>query len=111
MIEASCHCGAVRLKIADAPREVVVCNCSICRRLGAIWTYFPPTRVSVSGATSTYIWGDRSIAFRRCQECGCTTHWRSLDPARDDRMGVNARMLPPEAIAGLEVRKVDGASR
>jgi hypothetical protein len=49
------------------------------------------------------------LAFHHCRTCGCTTHWRSLDPARDDRMGVNARLMNPEAIKGARVRKLDGA--
>jgi hypothetical protein len=32
MIEASCHCGAVRLEIDSPPAEVTDCHCSICRR-------------------------------------------------------------------------------
>ena len=37
MIEAACHCGAVRLSVPSAPDTVTECNCSICRRLGARW--------------------------------------------------------------------------
>lgn len=48
MIEASCHCGAVRLEIdSPPPAEVNDCRCSICRRYGALWAYYAPERVRV----------------------------------------------------------------
>ena len=89
------------------------CNCSICRRLGTLCAYYRPSHVRITlkdGNTDTYLWGDKSIAFHRCPECGCFTHWTAVDPAIDqDRMGVNARMLPPEVLAKTQVRRFDGA--
>ena len=42
MIEATCHCGAVRLKAPHPPQSVTDCNCSICRLLGVLWAYYNP---------------------------------------------------------------------
>src|SRR5450432_1157825 len=111
MIEATCHCGAVRLQIARAPDEVADCNCSLCRRLGAVWAYCPPAQVEVLSApeaTVAYIQGDRTLATHHCRVCGCTTHWAPLDPTVD-RMGVNARLMDPKALAATPVKKFDGA--
>ena len=110
MIEASCHCGAVRLYVPHVPEEAKACNCSICRRLGAIWAYYLPAEVTTPAAdlTDPYMWGDRMIAFHRCRTCGCATHWLSLDPTTR-RMGVNARMFDPQVMAGIRVRPFDGA--
>jgi hypothetical protein len=111
MIEASCHCGAVKLTCTPAPTEVTDCNCSICRRYGTLWAYYSPRDVTIEppqGATDIYMWDDRSIAFHRCKTCGCVTHWAPVDPARD-RMGVNARLMPLETVAAARVRKLDGA--
>lgn len=109
MIEASCHCGAVRIEITHVPEEVTECNCSICRRYGAIWAYYSPKDVQVtSAATDAYTWGQRQIDFRRCQRCGCVTHWLATDRTRN-RMGVNARMIAPEILAKVRVRHLDGA--
>src|SRR5687768_7307944 len=44
-IEASCHCGTIRLAIDGAPEEVTECNCSICRRYGVLWAYYSPKQV------------------------------------------------------------------
>lgn len=108
MTEAVCHCGAVRLVLDKAPTEVTSCNCSICRRYGALWAYDSPRRVRTSGETQTYLWDDRSIAFHRCRVCGCVTHWSPVDEGRD-RMGVNARLLEPEILARARMRYLDGA--
>ncbi len=97
MVKASCHCGAVRLQIAAAPTEITDCNCSICRRYGVLWAYYPPDAVSIATSgkgTQTYMWDDRSLAFHRCPDCGCVTHWAPVDPAVG-RMGVNARLMDP----------------
>jgi len=110
-IEASCHCGAVRLEIASTPDSVTDCNCSICRRYGVLWAYYSPKQVRIippSGATDTYVWDDRSIEFHRCKHCGCVTHWAAID-ANPERMGINARMMHPDILKPLRIRKLDGA--
>ncbi len=114
MIEASCHCGAVRLRVAAPPSEATDCNCSICRRLGALWVYFPPAGVSIDGLEATQRYMRRetaeppTLAFHRCATCGCTTHWQALDPGID-RMGLNARLMSPEVLSRVRVRRFDGA--
>jgi hypothetical protein len=105
MIDASCHCGAVRFTTEAAPVEVNDCTCSICRRYGALWAYYHPSQVRFapeSGPTDVYMWGERILEFHRCAACGCITHWSAVDRTWP-RMGVNARMMPPEALAGVQV--------
>jgi hypothetical protein len=109
LIEASCHCGAVHLKISHAPTEVTDCNCSICRRYGVLWAYLSPRDVQVTkDATDIYIRGARTTEFHRCKHCGCVTHWTAVDKTRD-RVGVNARLMAPEILSQLRVRHLDGA--
>jgi hypothetical protein len=108
MIEASCHCGGVQIVVPYAPETVTECNCSICRRTGGQWGYYRPAEVTVRGATDTYQWGDRTLDLHRCRVCGNITHWSGLDPT-GDRMGVNARLMPPEVLRAARVRKFDGA--
>lgn len=110
-VESSCHCGAVRLEIAKPPETVTDCNCSICRRYGALWAYYSPTQVRIVAAADTsdmYQWGVKMIAFHRCKVCGCLTHWASSDGTLD-RMGVNARLMDLDVLAAARVRKLDGA--
>jgi len=110
MIKAACHCGAAVLTVPAAPTEAVECNCSICRRVAARWAYYTPTEVTlpVSGTTQVYVWGDRMLAFHRCKACGVTTHWQSLNGARD-RMAINARLVDDLDWTKIRVRQFDGA--
>ena len=108
MIEASCHCGAVRIEIDTPPETVTECNCSICGRYGWLVAHYSPKQVTVVGETDTYSWGDKSIEFHRCKVCGCATHWSAVDKTLD-RMGVSARLMPPEVLAQARVRHLDGA--
>ena len=39
MIKAACHCGAVRFELEAPPAWVLDCNCTLCRRYGALWAY------------------------------------------------------------------------
>jgi hypothetical protein len=72
LIESSCHCGGVRHSVNRAPEEAGDCNCTLCRRYGALWAYYSPKDVQVTNdATDIYMWGDRMIEFHRCKHCGC----------------------------------------
>ena len=113
MIEASCHCGSVRICIPRTPRTLTECNCSICRRYGALWAYFNASEVTIKGvrtSTASYLWGDRSIRFVRCRQCGCVTHWQEARTPRSGRMGVNARNLGPDIVQKIRIRRLDGAA-
>lgn len=112
MIEASCHCGAIRFSVEAPPEDVNSCNCSICRRYGTLWGYYQRPTVTFApdnGPTDVYLWGDRSLGFHRCRGCGCVVWWLSADPAYE-RMGVNARLFPPDVLAPIPIRFGDGAS-
>jgi hypothetical protein len=97
------------MEVAAAPERVTSCNCSICRRLGALWSYYRPdqVRTPAPGVTTPYVWGDKTLAFRHCPKCGCTTHWTSLD-ASADRMAVNARIMAID-LSAIPIRYLDGA--
>lgn len=110
MIEGTCHCGAVSYVFGHVPSRTNSCNCSICRRLGALWIYAPVAEITVTGPTARYIHGDKKLAFHWCKTCGCTTHWENLTPEETDAyMAVNLRLAAPEVIASVTVRHFDGA--
>jgi hypothetical protein len=112
MILGTCHCGAIRIELPSPPETVTDCNCSICRRYGALWAFYTIETVRVIGHpenTVAYIWGQKTISTLHCRICGCVTHWESLDPESDNRVGINIRNFDPEAVAGYRVRRFDGA--
>jgi hypothetical protein len=109
MIEASCHCGAVRIAVPHLPPKLTDCNCSLCRRVAGLWAYYSPAEVRVVGETVPYVQGDRMLETRHCPTCGCVTHWSPTERADANRMGVNARLMDPAVIAAIPVRRLDGA--
>ena len=93
MISGSCHCGAVTFEVDDAPQWLVACNCSVCRRLAALWFHTTTDKVRLTGGSASYAWGDKMLSFQRCENCGCVTHYLPLDGST--RMALNMRMADP----------------
>ncbi len=107
----SCHCGDVRFELSESPKFLVDCNCSICRRLGALWAHVPIESVQIvasKDATLKYIQGSKTLATHSCATCGCTTHWENLQPD-GNIMAVNFRMCDAGTIENYQIRKFDGA--
>lgn len=111
MLEGSCHCGAVHWRFEAKPDGATSCNCTVCRRYGALWIYgHEGIDVSATGATSTYMRGEAGLAFHFCAKCGCVSYWRSISVGQDGRrrMAVNVRLADPETVAGLPIDHFDG---
>ncbi|GAB1268265.1 GFA family protein [Aurantivibrio infirmus] len=112
MIESTCHCGAVRIEVSKKPDFVTDCNCSIDRRLGALWAYYKREEIKIIGHpenTDEYIWGEKTLRTVRCRSCGCTTHWEPLEIKSDSIFGVNTRNFERDVVKGIRVRHFDGA--
>jgi hypothetical protein len=112
MYTASCHCGAISLKVDEMPETLTECTCSICHRLGAQWAYYTLEQVRMTGSTAArtaYLWGDKCIEFYHCETCGCTTHYESVEKNEDSRIAINTRMMQRKDTAGIPVRIFDGA--
>ena len=112
MSKGSCHCGAVHFNITEQPKWLVDCNCSICRRIGALWAHIDCENVTIEcaeDATLAYVQGDRLLAVHTCKSCGCTTHWETLFPDTSPTMAVNFRMCATDEQSKYEIRKFDGA--
>jgi len=110
MIEGSCHCGGVRWTFEGVPEAATACNCTVCRRYGALWGYdYDGEGIHVSGPTHAYTRGD-SIGFHFCQACGCVAWWRALAAQPDGRrrIAVNLRLAEPDAVADIPIEHFDG---
>lgn len=112
MIAGDCHCGAVRIELPAPPATVTQCNCSICRRLGALWAFYPVAEVRVVAgpdATETYVWGEGTRRFVRCRACGCTTHVLPAVARPEPKIEVNMRLFEPAVAGPFRLRCFDGA--
>ncbi len=112
MLNGSCHCGNVRIDVPARPDTLILCNCSICRRYGTLWAFYPRADVRLTGHpqhTRGYVWGARSIETFHCSQCGCVTHWESLKPGAR-MVSVNIRNFDPHEIGEVRLRRFDGAA-
>ena len=109
---ASCICGRARITLPRTPDYVSHCNCSMCSKTGFWGVYFPSDELRIEGEFDSYVREDMSepcLRNHRCRHCGSITHWTLLSDPPYERMGVNARLLDPKALQGVEIRHVDGA--
>ena len=112
MLNGSCHCGAIKMEIAASLSSLTEGNCSICRRLGAQWAYYKRSEVTIDAEPDSlysYSWGDKRIEFCRCNSCGCTTHYETLEKEPSSHMAVNARMIDSQDLTGIPIKRFDGA--
>lgn len=77
MIEGSCHCGNVRFSVSETPKWLTSCNCSICRRVAALWGHFDPR--SVLMAVNFRMCGDDVIAQFRIRHLDGAGSWEFTD--------------------------------
>ena len=110
MLEGACHCGEVRWRFNGVPGDATACNCTVCRRYGALWAYdYEDERISVSGPTRAYVRG-ASTEFHFCITCGCVAYWRGINLQADGRrrIAVNLRLAEPEPVASIPLDRFDG---
>jgi hypothetical protein len=114
VLAGACHCGAAGWTLADDPGSITACNCTLCRRYGALWAYdYEGERIHVSGPTAAYTRPgktDPALEIRFCPTCGCVIAWRGLRLHDDGRrrIGVNLRLAEPDAVADLPIDHFDG---
>jgi hypothetical protein len=90
---------------------VTQCNCSVCRRYGTLWAYYPRSAVSVTaprGALESYSVHAGGLKFVRCRSCGCVICWQRSARRPDQRMGINTRLLDHALMAAVPVKVLDG---
>lgn len=110
MHQGSCHCGAVSWRFTALVESATACNCTVCRRYGALWAYdYENEGAVVTGETAVYVRG-KAVEFHFCPRCACVTHWRGQQAEADGRrrLAVNLRMSEPEAVARLPIDHFDG---
>ncbi len=105
----SCHCGRVTFELTSDLKHVMECNCSICRRQGALWHgATDETLKIVSGESelTLYQFGTMKAKHYFCRHCGVQPFVRPrLDPTR---WAVNLRCIDRLDLATLKVGLFDG---
>lgn len=93
---ASCHCGAVEFTVdlSDGFNTARRCDCSFCRRRGAIAVSAPLDGIKITkGAENLtlYTWGTGAAKHYFCKTCGIYTHHQRR--SNPNEYGVNVACL------------------
>ena len=112
----SCHCGAIQFEV-DLPsgelENLRRCNCSLCRRKGAIMAGVPLENLRVThGADrlSLYQWNTMTAKHYFCSICGIYTHHQRR--SNPNEYGFNVACIEGvDPFALSEVPVGDGAAQ
>lgn len=114
MLTGTCHCGALSWTFDGMPGDATACNCTLCRRYGALWAYdFEGERIRLTGPSKVYTRvgkTDPALEIHFCPDCGCVACWRGLRVDADGRrrMAVNLRLAEPSAVGHIVIDHFDG---
>ena len=107
----SCQCGKVTFDVTTDIGEVISCNCSRCRRLGALLAAAQLQDFKLKsgeGALVEYTFNKHAIHHRFCATCGIQPFARGKGPGGAEMVMVNVRCLEGVEPDSLKVKKFDG---
>ena len=108
-----CHCGQVRYDVSADLSTVVDCNCSICQKRGALWTFVTEDKFALRAGGEDlvdYQFGKKSIHHVFCPQCGVGSFSRGKAPNGQEMIAVNVRCLEDVDIAALTLKPFNGRS-
>ena len=112
ILKGACHCGAVQFEVRTALTPAARCNCSLCRRKGALMTpAFPAHQLKIvrgEDALTLYQFNTRVAKHYFCKHCGIYPfHQTRKDP---QLWRVNIGCLDGVDPYSLDAGVNDGAS-
>ncbi len=110
----SCHCGAIKFQFeSERIEKGLRCNCSICRRKGAVMTTFvmPPEQLEISAGSDDlgkYEFSSCIAKHYFCKHCGIYTFHQTF--RKPGHYRVNLGCLNEIDSTSLPYDMFDGAS-
>jgi hypothetical protein len=111
MFDGSCHCGAVKFRVAAAIVELTTCDCSLCAMRNPVMAKVPQRALNIlqgDTALMRYEWNTRRAKHYFCSRCGIYVFHRKH--AAPDHFGINVSCLQDFDARSVPVRKTQGAS-
>jgi hypothetical protein len=108
-----CHCGEVRYEATTDLAAVMSCNCSICSKVGGLWTFMSPDQFALRSGEdclTEYRFNKRAVQHLFCSVCGVESFVRGKMPDGTEVVGINVRCLDGVDIPALAVKPFDGKS-
>lgn len=113
-MKGQCLCRRVTVETEAAPAFINICNCNLCRKLGAAWGYYSESAVAVNGETGAYRRDDLDhepwCEEHFCPACGSATHFLVIHPEHEG-IGVNMRLFDQDELEGITVNYFDTRAR
>lgn len=106
----ACHCGRVRFEVDADLDHVRVCDCSICRRRGALIHRVPEAQLRLLtplAELSVYRWHTQTARDYFCAVCGILPFRRPR--TAPEVWGVNVRCLDGVELSLLPILSVHGS--
>lgn len=117
----SCHCQAVRFEIDAEIDHLRTCDCSVCRRRGALIVRVEEAQFRLlTGieALMTYRWGSGTATDYICKTCGILPFRKPSRPTAEETQAgmqpfhgwaVNARCLEDFDLDLVPIRRIYGS--
>jgi hypothetical protein len=106
----SCHCARIRFEVDADLDHVRVCDCSICRKRGALIHRVPPSAFRLSTPIedlSLYQWHTMVAKDYFCPTCGILPFRRPR--TSEDVIGVNVRCLEGVDFSSIPIKPIFGS--
>ncbi len=108
--KGSCHCGRARFEVDAALDHVRVCDCSICRRRGALLFRVGPEQLRTLTPLDdlqVYTFHTHTARDYFCKTCGILPFRRPR--TAPEQWSVNARCLEDVDLDAIAVERVFGS--
>jgi hypothetical protein len=106
----SCHCGAVRFEVEAELDHVRICDCSICRRRGALNHRVEESQfrlLTAWDALATYKFHTHTATDYFCKICGVVPFRRPR--TAPEKWTINVRCLERVDLDALRIEQVYGS--
>jgi hypothetical protein len=107
--QGSCHCGQVTFELDARLERVMQCNCSLCRRIGALWHTASDTSLRItSGQDQLALYQFKTMTAKHYSCRNCAVHPFSRPRLDPSRWAVNVRCIDGVDLTALSVGQFDG---
>lgn len=110
--QGSCHCGCVRFEVSTDISQGAVCDCSICRRRGAVMVRCEEKDLTIlqgGDSLTCYPFNTQAAQHYFCKVCGIYTfHKMRKFP---EKFGVNTGCLEGVDAHRLSPAFIEGSKR
>ncbi|SFV16097.1 GFA family protein [Pseudoduganella namucuonensis] len=111
LYRGSCHCGNVKFEVEGEVTGALSCNCSICRRKGALLAFFPRAALKLltpEDALASYTFNKHVIRHRFCKTCGIHPYGEGVDQKGNAMAAVNLNCLEDFEPSSVPLQHYDG---